>query len=263
MTGTAGAALALSLALLVRPPSPRRRLVPQPPNHARGRVPLLILAVGFATAAVVVLPLATVVAAAILGVTLFLRHLRRRRRQRSVDESRALETALDVLVRELRVGAHPVRAFTVAASESGRPVAASFRAVAARARLGADVPGGLHSVAAASALPGLWDRLAVCWQLAADHGLAMSSLMRAAQRDIVERQRFSARVESGLAGARATAVILAVLPVLGVLLGELIGADPVGFLLGGRAGGWLLVIGVSLVCCGLWWSDRITDRLPS
>jgi tight adherence protein B len=28
-------------------------------------------------------------------------------------------------------------------------------------------------------------------------------------------------------------------------------------------GGWLLVVGVTLVCGGLLWSDRITDRAVS
>jgi tight adherence protein B len=135
--------------------------------------------------------------------------------------------------------------------------------VAARARLGADVSAGLRNVAETSALPAQWDRLAVCWQLAADHGLAMSTLMQAAQRDIAERQRFSGYVRSAMAGARATAAILASLPVLSVLLGQLIGAGPVAFLLGGRAGGWLLVVGLTLVCGGLLWSDRITDRVTS
>ena len=174
-----------------------------------------------------------------------------------------MEAALEVLVGELRVGAHPQRAFSIAAAEVAGPVAASFRAVAARARLGADVPAGLRSEARASALSAQWDRLAVSWQLASEHGLAMTTLMRAAQRDIVERQRFSDRVESGMAGARATAVILATLPVLGVLLGQLIGAEPLSFLMSGRSGGWLLVTGVTLVCGGLLWSDRITDRVTS
>jgi len=101
----------------------------------------------------------------------------------------------------------------------------------------------------------------VCWQLASDHGLAIATLMRAAQRDIAERQRFSARVSSSMAGARATATILAGLPVLGVLLGQLIGARPLSFLLGGHAGGWLLVVGSVLACGGLLWCDRITDRI--
>jgi tight adherence protein B len=207
------------------------------------------------------LPPTTVFAAAALAATAGLRHRRRRRSRRGMDESRALETAIDVLVGELRVGAHPVHAFCAAADEAGGTVADSCRAVAARARLGADVTAGLRSVGEYSALPAQWDRLAVCWQLATEHGLAMSSLMRAAQHDIVERQRFSDRLTSAMAGARATAVILAGLPVLAVLLGQLIGAAPVAFLLGGQAGGWLLVVGVVLACGGLLWSDRITDRL--
>ena len=206
------------------------------------------------------LPLTTVLATAVLGATGGLRYRRRRRSRRGMDEARQLETAIDVLVGELRVGAHPAQAFAVAADETGGPVADSCRAVAARARLGADVTAGLRSVAETSALAAHWDRLAVCWELASEHGLAMSTLMRAAQRDIVERQRFSGHVTSAMAGARATAAILAGLPMLSVLFGQLIGADPAAFLLAGHAGGWLLLIGVTLVCCGLLWSDRITDR---
>jgi len=55
--------------------------------------------------------------------------------------------------------------------------------------------------------------------------------------------------------------VLAGLPVLGIGLGQLIGADPMGFLLSAGLGGWLLVIGVTLACCGLLWSDRITGRV--
>ncbi len=168
-----------------------------------------------------------------------------------------------MLVGELCVGSHPVRAFLVAAEESVGAVALSLRAVAARARLGADVTAGLRAAARSSSLPAQFDRLAVCWQLASDHGLAIATLMRAAQRDIAERQRFSARVSSSMAGARATATILAGLPVLGVLLGQLIGARPLSFLLSGHGGGWLLVVGSILVCGGLLWSDRITDRLAA
>jgi tight adherence protein B len=197
------------------------------------------------------------------GATMALRFRRRRRSNLGMDESRELETAIDVLVGELRVGAHPAQAFAVAAEETAGPVSGSCRAVAARARLGADVTAGLRNVANTSALPTQWNRLAVCWQLAADHGLAMSTLMRAAQLDIAERQRFSGQVRSAMAGARVTAAVLAGLPLLSVLMGQLIGARPIAFLLGGHAGGWLLVGGLGLVCGGLLWSDRITDRATS
>ncbi|TFV54011.1 hypothetical protein E4P42_26795, partial [Mycobacterium sp. PS03-16] len=175
-----------------------------------------------------------------------------------VSEAEALHAALEVLVAELRVGAHPVPAFEVAAREADGAVATSLRAVAARARLGADVTAGLRDVAARSAVPSHWNRIAVCWELAQTHGLAIATLMQAAQRDIGERQRYSSRVDAGMAGARATAGVLAVLPVLGIGLGQLIGADPLRFLTGGGAGGAVLVIGVCLSCAGLLWSDRIT-----
>lgn len=264
MTGPVVAALALSISVLVLPSSPRGRLVT--PGRVLPRVPPA--AAGWFTvctgaAAVVLLPLTTFLAVAVLAATLVLRYRRRRRRRRALDESRLLETAIDVLVGELRVGAHPSRAFAVAADETDGSVANSCRAVAARARLGANVTAGLRSVAITSALPAQWDRLAVCWQLGCEHGLAISTLMRAAQRDIVERQRFSVRLMSAMAGARATAAILATLPVVSMLLGQLVGANPIALLVSGRAGGWLLVVGVTLVCGGLLWSDCITDRLAS
>jgi tight adherence protein B len=260
------AALLLSLALLVFPSSPQRRLMGPARVGRRRRVDPTGLAGAAAcatVAAAVLLPLTTVLAVAVVGATASLRYRRHRRIRRALGEGRTLETALDVLVGELRVGSHPVRAFGVAAEESVGAIAVSLRAVAARARLGADVTAGLREAARSSSLPAQFDRLAVCWQLASDHGLAIATLMRAAQRDIAERQRFSARVSSSMAGARATATILAGLPVLGVLLGQMIGARPLSFLLGGHGGGWLLVVGSTLACGGLLWSDRITDRFAA
>ncbi len=215
-------------------------------------------AVAVGAAAALTLPVTATLAAAVLAGTLVLRRRRGSTRRARHTEASALQGALDLLVGELRVGAHPVAAFDVAAGELDGPVAASLRAVAARARLGADVAAGLRSSAGSSRLPAHWARLALYWQLAQSHGLAIATLMRAAHRDIVERERFSSRVDAGMAGARTTAAVLAGLPLLGVCLGELIGADPLAFLLTGGAGGWLLVIGVTLACCGLLWSDRIT-----
>ncbi len=266
MNGPMAGALLVAFALMVLPPSPRRRLAPVTSKHRRlllvgpGAGPITVCVVG---AAAVLLPLTTVLTVAVMGATAGLRYRRRRRIRLAMDEGRTLETALDVLVGELRVGSHPVRAFCVAADETLGPVAVSLRGVAARARLGADVTAGLRAAARSSALPTHWHRLAVFWQLASDHGLAIATLMHAAHRDIAERQRFSVRVSSGMAGARATAAILAGLPVLGVLLGQLIGARPLSFLLSGHAGGWLLVVGSTLACGGLLWSDRINDRVAA
>lgn len=250
------AALALAAALMIWPAAPRRLSGPRVPRRWRGwAVPVLALV---CTVLAWALPVPVLLAAgAVLG-TAALRRRRRTAQLRCHRESVALQAALEVLVGELRVGAHPVDAFSTAAQEVSGPVAEGMRAVAARARLGADVASGLEDAAGQSHLPMHWERLAVCWRLAQAHGLAIATLMRTAQHDIVERERFAVQVGAAMAGARATAAVLAGLPVVGIGLGQLIGADPVAFLLAPGIGGWLLVVGVLLACTGLLWSDRIT-----
>ena len=255
-------AVLLAAALLVAAPPPGSRL-----GHARRRRHggwiaawlALSAAAGIALCAPPPLTLAIAVLAGVAE--------RRRRRwiadRRLRDESRALTAGLEVLVGELGVGAHPLRAFSVAAAESPGGVGDSLRAVATRAQLGADVAAGLRSAATDSSVPAYWERLAICWTVAAEHGLSMSTLIRAAHRDILDRQRFADRVQAGLAGARATAAILAGLPILGVALGELIGADSARFLLGGGSGGWFLLVGVGLIGSGVAWANRIIDRLTT
>lgn len=256
------AAVLLAAAVLVGSARPVGRL----PDIRRSvrpsrAIPGVVVAVAAISSLAVLAPLPLLVVAVLAGLFTTARIRRRRRHRRCQREGQAMAAALEILVGELRVGAHPLAAFTIAAAESHGDTARSLRAVASRARLGADVAEGMRVVARTSSVPEHWNRLAVFWDLAAEHGLALSSLVRAAHRDIVERQRFTLRLHAALAGARATAAILAALPALGVLLGELIGADPSRFLLGGGPGGVLLCIGVGLICLGITWADRIVDRL--
>lgn len=254
------AALALALALLTAPRPSRRRLRPR--GIAMPSVWIVIPAVGvLALVLAATMSVGVVAAATMVGATVEVRRRSRQRRRARTAEAAALRGAMDILVGELRVGAHPVAALGVAADDVGGAVAGALRTITARARLGADVAAGMLGVARCSALPEQWERLAVCWQLAQSHGLGIGSLMHTAQRDLIERERFSSRVEAGMAGARTTAAVLAGLPVIGIGLGQLIGADPVGFLLSGGLGDWLLAIGVLLACAGLLWCDRITGSV--
>lgn len=257
------AALALALALLTAPrPSrhrlPARKTVPSKPPRVTAASGLAMTAIVLGPVLAAATSVGFVAAVAIVGATCEVRRRSRKRRRDRDVEAAALRGALDVLVGELRVGAHPVAAFGVAAEETDGVVAAALRTIAARARLGADVAAGMLSVACRSSLPGQWERLSACWQLAQTHGLAIGTLMETAQQDLVERQRFSSRVDAGMAGARTTAAVLAGLPAIGIGLGQLVGADPLTFLLSGGFGGSLLVIGVLLACAGLLWCDRIT-----
>ncbi|MDF3340212.1 type II secretion system F family protein [Mycolicibacterium septicum] len=254
-------ALALAAALLLWPATPRRAAAlrrADSPGRRRVRAAPIVLVVGVVVAWLVPLPVA--LAGAVVSGTVAIRRRGRGARLQRQQESAGLQAALDVLVGELRAGVHPVTAFGTAAGEVSGPVHHGMSAVAARARLGADVAAGLEDVAATSRLPMHWERLAACWRLAHVHGLSIATLMRTAHRDIVERERFSSHVEAAMAGPRATAAVLAGLPVAGIALGQLIGARPLAFLCGPGMGGWLLVIGVLLACAGLMWSDRITER---
>ena len=259
MSGWAIAALLLAAATQIVS-APGRRLTT--PSGGIRRLPstaaaVLLAAVMLAGAALTT-PAVTL-AGAMTAVLAAIRRRRNRRLRERRAQAKAMVAALQTVVGELRAGAHPVRAFATAAGESDGEVASGLGALSARARLGADVAGALGAIASTSAVPAYWLRVEVCWRLAAEHGLPMSTLMRAAQEDLTERQRFADRLDSQLAGARMTATILAGLPVVGVVFGQLVGAHPVRFLLGG--GGWLLVAGVALMCVGIGWSDRLIDRL--
>ncbi len=259
MTGIPFAAILLALSLLTLP-APGRP-APGVPRVRRRRVPVLCAAALPAVVAAVVLPGATTLSAAVAVATALVRVARTARRRRVSGEAEVLIGALDVLVGELRIGAHPVAAVEAAARESAGPVATALWGIAARARLGGDTVSALSAGIPGSLLGAEWSRLVVAWRLAAEHGIPIGAVMRAAQTDIVERQRFRQKVQSALAGARASAGILAALPVAGLALGQAIGADPVRFLIGGGVGGWCLLAGVLLLAAGLLWADRIIDRV--
>jgi tight adherence protein B len=66
-----------------------------------------------------------------------------------------------------------------------------------------------------------------------------------------------------LAEPRATAVVLSLLPLLGLGLGAVLGADPLAWLLGSRAGLVVLAAGLALEAVGAWWAWRIASSLES
>jgi tight adherence protein B len=78
-----------------------------------------------------------------------------------------------------------------------------------------------------------------------------------------ETERVRGELRAGLAEPRATALVLAALPVLGLILGTALGADPLHWLLGSAPGRLVLVAGLALEAVGTWWSWRITAALEA
>ncbi|MFC4124267.1 type II secretion system F family protein [Nocardia rhizosphaerae] len=169
-----------------------------------------------------------------------------------------LLAGLEAVVGELRVGAHPSAAAEAAAAESRGEAARVLAISAGRSRLGGSgADGWTHpdSVVAEEL-----SRIGVAWRVAEEHGLALADLLAAARTDLLGRTRFRDRTESALAGARASATVLAGLPVVGVTLGHLMGAAPLAVLFDAPPGRVLLPLGAALACCGLLWTDVITRR---
>lgn len=261
-------ALALAAALLVVPDrGARARLRSVLPSGgasgSSGRLTWRRLS-PFDAAFAVCVPLAIVGALGpALAAVIVVATARRRHRRRTEAALRARERAqvlvgLEAVIGELGVGGHPAVACDVAAQECRGDASSALRTAAGRARLGGSAAGGL-------ALPGSvvadeLSRLAEAWSVAESRGLPLADLLQAARSDLQGRSRFRARADAGLAGARATAAVLAGLPVLGIGLGQLMGAAPVRVLAGGGLGSALLVAGTVLVALGLAWTDRIVDR---
>ncbi|MEN0138076.1 MAG: type II secretion system F family protein [Rhodococcus sp. (in: high G+C Gram-positive bacteria)] len=191
----------------------------------------------------------------IVCATARFRLIRRRSAKAKDADLRVVLAGLEVVTAELRVGAHPAAACRTAADESTGSVSAAFRAASARSRLGGSAADGFRITD--SRVGTELGRIADIWAVADAHGLALAELLEAARTDLVGRSRFRQRTEASLAGARATATVLAGLPLLGVGLGQMMGASPLTVLFGGGVGGILLLLGAGLVCAGLLWTDRI------
>ncbi|MFI5966953.1 type II secretion system F family protein [Streptomyces asoensis] len=196
------------------------------------------------------------VVAGAAGVPL-LRRVRRAAEVRRAGERRgdAVIALCAALAGEVLAGRQPGEALQRAARDSGG-LGEAQAVVLAAARFGGDVPGALAVAARQPGADGLLG-LAACWRVAVDQGAGLAAgLDRLEQALRAEReQRVDLRAQ--LAGPRATVVMLACLPVLGLALGAALGADPLHVLLHTGAGLGCLVVGGVLEAAGMWWALRI------
>lgn len=180
--------------------------------------------------------------------------VRSRRREHAADQAAVLEVC-DLLAAELASGQPPGTALAVAV-ERWPPLE---RAVEAH-HLGADVPRALREVAAER--PGAADLrwVAGAWQVAHHSGHGLAAALERTAAGLRARRRTRRLVDSELASARATARLVACLPVAVLLMGSGAGSDPWAFLMGTPVGVACLLAGVALLALGLWWIERLADH---
>ncbi|MFF0855633.1 type II secretion system F family protein [Streptomyces sp. NPDC003280] len=160
-----------------------------------------------------------------------------------------------VLAGEVRAGRQPGEALLRAARDSGGLGEAQAGVVAA-ARFGGDVPGALAVAARQPGAEGLLG-LAACWRVAVDQGAGLADGIDRLDGALRAERDQRADLRAQLSGARATALLLAVLPALGLLLGSAMGAHPLRVLLHSGAGLGCLVAGALFEGAGVWWAGRI------
>lgn len=197
------------------------------------------------------LPLATSASlVAAVGVTLG-RRARNTRRARS-RRSGVIE-ACDALAAGLRAGQPPQRVLDRVATDVD-----TLRPAAAAAALGGDVAAALHAAARLEGAEGLGP-LAAAWTVAQRSGAGLAevvSRIAGVVRADAEQRR---QVDVALGTSRSTARLLAGLPVMGIVLGTGIDADPVAVLFGTVGGAWCLAAGTTLASAGVLWVERLAD----
>ncbi len=103
-------------------------------------------------------------------------------------------------------------------------------------------------------------RLRSGWTLTRRHGVAFTPLIDALAAELAEQLLADSQRAGEVAGPKMSGYVMAVLPLLGLLLGAGMGADPVEVLLRSHLGNVLLLVGTVLTCSGLLWSARIVAR---
>jgi len=103
----------------------------------------------------------------------------------------------------------------------------------------------------------LWSRVAAASTVAERTGAPLADVIERIEADARSADRARAAASAQLAGARATAWLLAGLPAGGIALGYAVGADPLAVLLYTPIGAVCAVGAIALQLAGLAWANRL------
>ncbi len=175
----------------------------------------------------------------------------RARRRRRTTQSTAGQVARGcaIVAAECRLGRISAQALAVAAGDV--PLLAP---AAGAVGLGGDAVSVWQEQARRPGCGGL-RQLSRAWQVSARTGAPLADLISVVATDLRQQQALDRVVNAELAAPRATSHLLAVLPLFGLLLGQVSGARPLLFLTSNGYGLVCLVAGTILTCSGVLWAE--------
>ncbi|MFB9833311.1 type II secretion system F family protein [Actinoallomurus acaciae] len=176
------------------------------------------------------------------------------RRKRLAAQRGAVIELCDAIATELAAG-RPAATALICAAEALHDLP-GLSVVIEAARNGDDVAAALIR---ASDVPGneALRLLAGCWRIGVDRGGMLAAVIDGLADSLRDEQSHREDIVLQLAGPRATARLLAVLPALGLAMAAALGAKPWGFLFGSLPGALCLCLGAALDALGLWWTSRL------
>jgi tight adherence protein B len=187
-----------------------------------------------------------VVAAGLAVAALLVRRIAwSRRAARARQEATAATVEITfALAGELRAGRTPSQALAAVAGLAG-PLRPALEAAHAAVTVGSDAA---DELARAAVLPGA-ERLrlvAAAWAVAESAGGRVAVVLERLSEAMDDDEELRQELDAAMAGPRATMAVLAGLPVLGLALGQAVGAAPLHLLLH-RPLGWALLVAAVLL----------------
>jgi tight adherence protein B len=198
--------------------------------------------------------LVSIAALGVITSVIFWQRAKHRRRSAGSARRAQVIEACDVLSADLIAGRPPAEAL-----EGATTICAELQIASAACRLGGDVPAALDLAAESPGAEGL-RALASAWRVAEESGAAFAGIVDRLADSLRADEAIRRQTAASLAGARATARLLAVLPFFGAALGYALGADPIAFLTGTPVGWVALTAGLGLSVAGLAWTDRLAEE---
>ncbi|HVE62940.1 MAG TPA: type II secretion system F family protein [Mycobacteriales bacterium] len=177
----------------------------------------------------------------------------RRTHQAEAAVRGALPDVLRLLAAELQAGVAPDVALGSCSAGAPRALAMHLGSVSAGARLGLD-----PAVTLAPGPPGAEGlrALAACWRVSQSTGSSLGIGVARLASGLAAEERCRAEVDAQLAGPRASAAVLATLPLLAVTMSVGLGASPLTFFRT-PVGTACLAVGAALDVAGLRWTRRL------